>query len=157
MRQTVIGLVLLSLIGSAAGADLRVGTWKLNFAKSQMPAGSPEESLKEETLAVREVNGNLEVVSTGVSADGSPFASKYAFPIQGGIAQFPGGDSGKGFSTVFTVIDAHTTFVTYLLNGKQVAVIQSVVSKDGRSFQNTTRGVDAQGRSFERVTLFEKQ
>jgi len=156
MRKVIVWLALLGLIGSVSAADLRVGTWKLNIAKSKMPA-SVQESLKEETLVARVVDGNMEVVSTGTSADGSSFSSRYTFPVQGGMAKYQARDPGQGVSILFTVIDEHTMYITNLFNGKQAAVIQSVFSKDGRSFQNTTRGVDEDGKPFERVTVFEKQ
>jgi hypothetical protein len=156
MRKTLLPLAFLGLAGSLWAADPIIGTWKLNVAKSLMPS-IPQQALREETLVIREVEDYIEVTSTGIRMDGSPFSSKSTIPLQGGAAKYEQGAPAKGASVIWTRIDANTRYVTSLINGKQVSVLHSVVSKDGKTVQNTTKGIDAQGKPFERVTVFERQ
>jgi hypothetical protein len=156
MRKAMLLIAALGLAGSLCGADLRVGTWKLNATKSKMP-NSPQQALKEETLEIREVGDHFEVSSTGIRMDGLSFSSKYTIPLQRGIAMYQQGAPAEGVSDIFTVVDANTMYVTRLQNGKQVTIIRSIVSKDRKTIQNVTSGMDAQGKPFERVTVFEKQ
>ncbi len=155
MRKTVLFLAIFALAGLLWAEDPRVGTWKLNFAKSKMPS-SAQQALKEETLVAREVGDYYEVTSTGKDMDGATFSSKYTFPIQGGTAKYQNA-LPEGISDIFTIIDANTMYLTRLRNGKQVFVLRSVISKDGKTMQNTTIGIDAEGKPFERVTVFDRQ
>lgn len=41
--------------------------------------------------------------------------------------------------------------------GKEMVHFRSVVSKDGKTLTNTTKGTDAQGKPFSRVAVWEKQ
>jgi hypothetical protein len=156
MRKAMLLLAVLGLASSLWAEDLRVGTWKLSFAKSKMPS-SAQQALKEETLVVREVGDHYEVSSTGKEMDGSPFSSQYTIPLQGGAAKYQNGAPPEGVSDIFTIVDANTMYLTRLQNGKQVIALRSVISKDGKTMQNKTRGIDADGKPFERVTVFERQ
>jgi hypothetical protein len=44
-----------------------------------------------------------------------------------------------------------------MMNGKQVFVAQSAISKNGKSMRVTIRGADAQGKPFEQLAVFVKQ
>ena len=55
------------------------------------------------------------------------------------------------------MIDPNNSYGTYMLNGKQIFVGQSVVSKDGKTMRLTAKGTDPQGKPFEQVTVFDKQ
>lgn len=84
-------------------------------------------------------------------------SSKYTIPLQGGAAKYQNGGPPEGVSDIFTIVDANTMYLTRLQNGKQVIALRSVISKDGKTMQNTTRGIDADGKPFERVTVFDRQ
>jgi len=149
-------IIVLVLTTVAMAAEPIIGTWKLNFAKSKMPL-TPQQAIKEETIVVRQVGDQFEITSTGIRMDGSPFSSKYTIPLQGGAATYQQGALDEAVSNIFTRIDTNTMYMTRLRNGKQVGVSRIVVSKDGKTIQNTTKGMDVQGKLFERVTVFEKQ
>ena len=63
----------------------------------------------------------------------------------------------EGMTIVTTRIDPNNSVVTYMMNGKQVFVINSVVSKNGKTTTNTTKGIDPQGKPFEMVAVYDKQ
>ncbi len=142
--------------------DPRLGTWKLNVARSKFsPAWLAAMKVvppKEETLVLRETGADeLELAISGTQTDGKPIAVKSISPRQGGTAKILEGIFPEGFTIVSTVVDPHNYYATYMLNGKQVFVGQSVISKNGRAMKVTTKGKDAQGKSFEQLLVFAKQ
>jgi hypothetical protein len=58
---------------------------------------------------------------------------------------------------VSTRIDPNNSYATYMMNGKQVFVSQSVIRKNGKMMRTTFRGTDAQGKPFEQLAVFVKQ
>jgi hypothetical protein len=142
--------------------DPRIGTWKLNVAKSKfsplwqaiMKVAPP----KEETVVFRALGTDeFELSITGTQTDGKPIAIKATSPRQGGVTKIQQGDLPEGMTIVSTKIDDNNVCATYMLNGKQVFVGQSVVSKNGKTMRITTRGTDAQGKLFEQVAVFDRQ
>lgn len=142
--------------------DPRLGTWKLNIAKSKFSpaylALMKQAPPKEGTVVLRELGTDeLELAMTGTQADGKPIAIKSISPRQGGAVKIQQSPLPEGTTIVLTRIDPNDSFATYMLNGRQVFVGQSVISKDGKTMRNTAKGTDAQGKPFEHVTVFNKQ
>lgn len=142
--------------------DPRFGTWKLNVAKSKFSpaylALMKQSPPKEGTVVLRELGTDeLELIMTGTQADGKPIAIKSVSPRQGGAVKIQQSPLPEGTTLVLTRIDPNNSFVTYMLNGKQVLVSQSIISKNGKTMRNTAKGTDAQGKPFEHVTVFDKQ
>ena len=83
---------------------------------------------------------------------------KVTIPSVGGIA-VPTGQPPlpKGQSVVITILSLGDWYFTYLQDNKQVRVTHSVVSKDGKTFRNTIKGVDAKGKTYEALHVFDKQ
>lgn len=54
----------------------------------------------------------------------------------------------KGESGIATIVRPGEWYATFLQNGKQVRVIHSVVSKDGKTVRNTEKGVDAKRQTI---------
>jgi hypothetical protein len=137
---------------SAQARDPRVGTWKLNVAKSQFNPGPPPQSL---TLKV-ESSGQGEKVSTeGVNADGTRTATQYT-------ANFDGKDNPlTGSQVADTVslkrIDQRTTERTDKKAGAVAQTLKRVVSQDGKTMTVTVKGKNAQGQDVNNTLVFEKQ
>ena len=142
--------------------DPRLGTWKLDVAKSRFSAAwlavMKQAAPKETTVLFRELGTDeFEMTITGALTDGKPIAVKNTFPRQGGAVKIQEGALPGGMTVVSTRIDPNNSYATYMLNGKQVFVGQSVISKNGNSMRITTRGMDAQGKPFEQLAVFAKQ
>ena len=145
-----------------ANVNPRIGTWKLDVAKSKF---SPffltlmkQTPPKEQTIVYRELGTNeFEMTMTGTQADGKPIAIKTTSPQQGGAVKIMQGALPEGMTLVATKIDPSNSYLTAMLNGKQVFVGQSVVSKDGKTMRNTAKGIDPQGKPFESLSVFVKQ
>ncbi len=142
--------------------DPRVGTWKLNVAKSKFSpvfgAFMRQAPTKEMVEVIREVGTDeYEVTITGTQTDGKPIAIKTTSPRQGGAVKIQQGDLPAGMTMVSTKIDSHNGYLTFMLNGKQIFVGQSVVSKDGKRMTATIKGEDSQGKPFEQISELDKQ
>jgi hypothetical protein len=142
--------------------DPFLGTWKLDVAKSKfspawlaiMKATPP----KEETLVFREVGTDeLELTIAGTQTDGKPIAGKTMWPRQGGAVKIQQSPLPEGSTIVSTRIDPNNSFATYMMNGKQIFVGQTVVSENGNMMRTTFKGTDAQGKPFEQLAVFVKQ
>ena len=142
--------------------DPRLGTWKLNVAKSKfspvLVAFMKQAPPKEETIVYRELGTDeFEMTVAGTQTDGKPIAGKTTSPRQGGLVKIQQGPFPEGTTIVTTRIDSNKSYVTVMLNGKQVLVGQNAVSKSGKQMTTTIKGADPQGKPFEQVTVFDKQ
>jgi len=148
MRKAMLLLAVFGLVGSVGAADLTVGTWKLNVTKSKL--------WKELTQVKRELgNDQVEITETGISTDGSKISNKFTHPQKGGLVA--DSSTPKGQMAVATVICPSEIYETVLQNGRQVEVLHVVVSKDGKTLTVTDKGTDAKGKSFESISIFDKQ
>ena len=137
---------------SAQGGDPRIGTWKLNVAKSKYSPGPPPQS---QTLKVEPSGQGEKVTSEVVAADGTRTTTQYT-------ANFDGKDYPlTGSQIVDTVslkrIDARTTERTDKKGGTVAQTIRRVVSADGKTMNVTVKGKNAQGQEMSNVVVFEKQ
>ena len=155
MRKAMLLLAVFGLVGALWAADLTVGTWKLNVAKSKF-APSTEAPTKELTEVKRELgNDQVEITETGTRTDGSKISAKFTHPQKGGLVT--DSSTPKGQMAVATVIGPSELYETVLQNGMQIEVYRVVVSKDGKTLTVTDKGTDAKGKPFENISVFDKQ
>jgi hypothetical protein len=140
---------------SAQASDPRIGTWKLNVAKSKYSPGPAPQSL---TVKVEPSGqGGEKVTAEFVNADGTRTTVQYT------EANFDGKDypltgSQFGADTVsLKRIDRRTTERTDKKGGTVVQTLRREVSQDGKTMTVTTKGTDTQGRAMNNVAVFEKQ
>lgn len=157
-KQSIVvaATLVFALATAAMAAEPCVGTWKLNVSKSKF-APSAEANPKEETVVVRELDADtFDITMTGTRTDGSHILLKWTRPQKGGVlksqATLP-----EGESMVYTVIDPSNWYFTVLHNGKQVRVIHSVITKDGKTLRDAASGTDPKGKPYEALEVFDKQ
>jgi hypothetical protein len=150
----VLGVVLAADVMhlSAQGGDPRIGTWKLNVAKSKYSPGPGPQS---QTLKIEPSGEGERVTSEVVNADGTNTTSQYT-------ANFDGKDYPLTGSTIADMvslkrIDARTTERTDNKSGTVAQTIRRVVSADGKTMDVTVKGKNAQGQEMNHVIVFEKQ
>lgn len=155
MHQPLYPLTIFLLAASLFAADSSpfVGTWKLNLAKSKLAGPNP---------APKELTFFGEVTSTanikGTASNGSPISIKYTVPQTGGPVQFlEGGTPGVSAVLAKRKADSRVADWTDTKDGKVIATEHTVVSADGKSFRNTMKGTDPQGKKFERVEVWDRQ
>jgi hypothetical protein len=137
---------------SAQGSDPRLGTWKLNVAKSQYSPGPAPQSL---TVKVEPSGQGEKGTTEFVNADGTRTTTQYT-------ANFDGKDyplTGSQIADMVSLkrIDARTTERTDKKGSTVAQTLVRVVSQDGKTMTVTTKGTNAQGQAVNNVALFEKQ
>ena len=137
---------------SAQASDARIGTWKLNVAKSKYSPGPAPQS---NTLKI-EASGQEEKVTTeGVNATGTPTMTQYTANFDG--KDYPLTGSQNADKVSLKRIDARTTERTDKKGDKVVLTLTQVVSQDGKTMTTTVKGTNAQGQAVDNVVVYEKQ
>jgi hypothetical protein len=149
MVLTVV-LCCMAVTVSFAGSP-NMGVWKLNEAKSKIPAGAPKNS----TVVYEASGDDVKVTVDGVDGDGKPTHNEW-------IGKFDGKDYPlAGDPTVSTrsykKIDDHTTELTNKKDGKVVMSGKIVISADGKSRTLTVSGTDSKGKMIKYTALYDKQ
>jgi hypothetical protein len=137
---------------SAQASDPRIGTWKLNLAKSKYSPGPAPQAL---TVKVEPSGQGEKVTTEFVNADATRTTTEYT-------ANFDGKDSPLTGSAIADTVslkrtNARTTVRTDKKGGKVVQTLRRVVSQDGKTMTVTTKGTNAQGQAVNNVGVFEKQ
>jgi hypothetical protein len=133
-------------------ADPHVGTWKLNVAKSKF---NPGRAPKNETVKIEAQGNGHKFVADEVDADGMAMHIEFA-------AKFDGKDYPiTGSSTLDAIaarkIDANTINYVVKKDGKEVGSGRVVISKDGKTRTQTSKGKNAQGQNINTIAVFDKQ
>jgi hypothetical protein len=134
-----------------AADDVFIGTWKLDEAKSKIPAGSPKN-----TLVVYSASGDsVTVTIAGTGADGNPVHITWTGKYDG--KDYPvTGDSTADMRS-YTKVNSHTLSLTSRKAGKVVNTIRVVVSADGKTRTVTTTSTDAKGVKTTTTSYYDKQ
>jgi hypothetical protein len=155
-RTLLIGTVL--AIGGAAVAsagdatDPVVGTWKLNLAKSKF---SPGPAPKSQTRAYVATAGSIDMMYTGVAADGSAVNGKSTFKYDG--KDYPITGSADFDTLSLKRIDANTIESTQKKAGKATGTTVRTVSADGKVMTLKSKGTDAKGKAYSNEMVFDRQ
>ena len=148
---TVLAAVLaFSLV--ALGADNWLGTWKLNVAKSKY---SPGPAPKSQTLKQEAWEGGIKLTTDGIDPEGKPTHGEYAAKFDGKDYPWKGNVNADMIS--LKRIDDNTYESTWKKGGKVTITTKTVVSRDGKNRTTTQTGKDAQGRTVNNTTVYDKQ
>jgi hypothetical protein len=149
MLLVALGVVLVvGDIVSVSAQDPRVGTWKLNVAKSTF---SPGPAPRSNTMKI-EASGQGEKFTTeGVNAEEGRTAVQYTANYDGKDYPITGAPNADMIS--LKRIDARTVERTNKKDGKVNVTITYVVSQDGKTMTATVKGTNAQGQPVKRCCL----
>src|SRR5437899_12905707 len=137
---------------SAQASDPRIGTWKLNVAKSTYSPGPPPQS---QTLKIEASAQGEKVTTDGINAAGAPITGQYTANYDG--KDYPLTGSQNADTVSLKRIDARTTVRTDKKGGKVAQTLRRVVSQDGKTMTVTTKGTNAEGQAVNNVAVFNKQ
>jgi hypothetical protein len=129
-----------------------IGTWELNAGKSTYGAGNPP---KKDIRTFSADGDGYKYLSTGTAADGTPFVRTYTAHYDG--KDYPTTGQPDAESIAIKRIDRFTTETVQKRGGKVVITSTRVVSKDGKSFTLTSKGVNAMGKEFTNVLVFDRK
>jgi hypothetical protein len=149
MVLTVV-LCCMAVTLSFAGSP-NMGVWKLNEAKSKIPAGVP----KNTTVVYEAAGDDVKVTVDGVDGNGKPAHNEWTGKFDGKDYALTGDPTVNTRS--YKKIDDHTTELTNKKDGKVVASGKIVISADGKSRTLTVSGTTAEGKKFSYSAVYDKQ
>jgi hypothetical protein len=131
--------------------DANMGTWKLNEAKSKMSSRAP----KNTTVVYEAAGDNVKVTVDGVDPDGKRIHQEWIGKFDG--KDYPVIGDPNEVSRSYTKIDDHTLGLNIKRGGNATASGRIVVTPDGKSRTVTMTGTDPTGKTFQSITVYDKQ
>src|SRR5436190_24203821 len=154
MMKTRIAVVAVALsfvtAGACFAANPHVGTWKLNEAKSKMPA----EMGKNTTVVYAEQKDKIKVTVDGVDKDGKSTHSVWVGKFDG--KAYPAKGNLSWNSAAYKTVNDRTNNITTMKDGKVLWTGRITVSPDGKSRPVAVSGTDAQGKKFTAKVVYDK-
>jgi hypothetical protein len=133
-----------------AATNPHMGTWKLNEAKSKIPAGM----YKNTTAVYSEMKDEMKVTVDGVDKDGKPTHGVWTGKADGKTYKTKGNLAWD--SAAYKVVNDHTYGITTMKGGKVFTHGTSTVSKDGKTRTVATEGTGADGKKFKTKAVYDK-
>ncbi len=141
----------LSVVAVSFADNPNIGTWKLNDAKSKIPAGVS----KNTTVTYTADGDNLKAVLDGVDGKGNPTHSEWTGKFDG--KDYPVTGDPKVDSRAITTVNDHHYKVASKKDGKVVQSGTVVIAPDGKSRTLTVTGTDAAGKKATATFVYDKQ
>jgi hypothetical protein len=135
-----------------AQSDPRIGTWKLNVAKSTSD-GPPRKS---ETRTYESSGDSITMHTEVINSDGSKQVYGYTGKLDGKDYPYTGQQPG-GAETISVKRVGKGTTAESKKGGKLLFTSESTFSNDGKVMTITTKGTDAKGQSANSVRVYDKQ
>ena len=132
-------------------ADLNLGTWKLNEAKSKLDPGLP----KNHTVVYEAAGDSIKTTVEGVDAQGKPTHNEWTGKFDG--KDYPVIGDPNSDTRSLKKINDHTLELTVKKGGKDTMTGKIVVAPDGKSRTLTASGTDAAGKKIHSTLVYDKQ
>jgi hypothetical protein len=128
-----------------------MGTWKLNEAKSKIPAGAP----KNTTVVYEAAGDSVKVTTDGTDRDGKPSHTEWTGKFDG--KDYPLTGDSNADSRSYKQVNDHTLDLTNKMGGKVVTTGRVVVSKDGKMRTLHLTGTDSAGKKISSTAVYDKE
>jgi hypothetical protein len=154
MRRTIaLGCIALCfVVGVALAADVSLGTWKVNVAKSKY---SPGPAPKAQTVKYEATGDNMKITVDGTDAAGKPIHNEWTGKFDGKDYAVKGDPDTD--MRAYRRLDDYTTEIVAKKGGKVTTTTKSVYSKDGKTRTSTATGTDPRGQKVDNTIVYEKQ
>ena len=151
-RSIVLAIVMCFVgLSLSFAQNPHMGTWKLNEAKSKIPAGV----MKNTTVTYTEDGDNVKVTTEGTSGDGSALHTEWTGKFDGKDYPLTGDPAADMRS--YTKVDDHTLTLENKKGGNVTTSGRIVVSADGKTRTLTTSGKNSAGKKVTSKALYDKQ
>ncbi len=127
-----------------------MGTWKLNEAKSKIPAGM----MKNTTVTYAEEGDSVKVTTDGTLGD-KPVQTEWTGKFDG--KDYPLTGDPTADSRSYTKVDDRTLTLDNKKDGKVTTTGRIVVAADGKSRTLTVSGKDSAGKKVTSKAVYDKQ
>jgi hypothetical protein len=145
----LVCVLFVATMGLAQNPSL--GTWKLNEAKSRIPAGAA----KNMTVKYEAAGDSIKATVDGVDGKGKAFRSEWTGKFDG--KDYPVTDDPASDTRAIKQVNDRTFDLTVKKAGKVTVTGRIVVAADGKSRTLTTSGTDGMGMKMESVSVYDKQ
>ncbi len=132
-------------------ADVQIGTWKLNEAKSKLSPGAG----KNHTVVYAAAGDSVKITVDGVDADGKPTHNEWTGKFDG--KEYPVTGDPASDMRAYTQVDDRTLTLTVKKGGKVTMTMRIVVSADGKTRTVAVNGTDATGKKITSTVVYDKQ
>jgi hypothetical protein len=150
-------MTLLTLAALFAGvvvcfaADVNMGTWKLNEAKSKISPGTAINT----TVVYAAAGDSVKITVDGVDADGKPAHNEWTGKFDG--KEYPVTGDPASDMRAYKRVNDRTLALTIKKGGKVTMTVRVVVAADGKSRTVTASGTDAKGKKISSTMVYDKQ
>jgi hypothetical protein len=155
MRTRMILLTLafcfFGVVASFAAEDANVGTWKINEAKSKIPAGAN----KNTSVVYTAEDDSFKAVVEGVDGTGKPTHNEWTGKFDG--KDYPVTGDPNSDTRAIQKADDHHYKITGKKDGKTTTTGTITISDDGKTRTVTTHTTDAKGKKVTSTTVYDKQ
>jgi hypothetical protein len=134
-----------------AQANPRLGTWKLNLAKSKYELGPAPRS---ETRTYVAAGDSVKLTAETVAADGTKQVTSYTAKYDGKDYPYTG---LTGDTISIKPLSEYSNDATVKKSGKVVQTTHSVVSRDGKTMTLTTMSANGSAKPAGNVRVYDKQ
>ena len=134
----------------ASAMNPHLGTWKLNEAKSKMPAGMG----KNTTVVYAQKGDKIKVTVEGVDKDGKATHGAWVGKFDG--KAYPAKGNLSWTSAAYRTTNDRTNEITTWKDGKVAWSGKITVSADGKSRTVTINGTGADGKKFKGKAVYDK-
>lgn len=151
--RTVLATLAFCLAGAVAcfAADSNLGTWKLNEAKSKVPAGAP----KNTKVVYSAAGDQYKCVVDGVDGAGKTAHNEWTGKFDGKDYAVTGDPTADTRS--IQMVDAHHYKIANKKAGKTTLTGTIDFSADGKTRTLMTEGTDASGKKVNATFVYDKQ
>jgi len=153
MKITTILLTLAAVFAAVAvgfAADVNIGTWKLNDAKSKNVSDE-----KNFTLVIAAAGENVKITEDGLYANGKPWHEEWTGKFDG--KDYPVTGDPDTDTRAYKPVNDHTLAIAAKKGGKTVVTGRVVYSADGKTRTVTENVTNANGTKTAVTEVFGKQ
>jgi len=151
-RSIIVAVAVCCLAAAVCwAANPNIGTWKLNEAKSKIPAGAAKNS----TVVYEAAGDKIKVTVDGVDAAGKPTHNEWTGKFDG--KDYPLTGDPQSNARCYKVVDEHNMELTNKKDGKVTLSGRIEISADGKSRTVTVSGTDASGAKVSYSAVYDKQ
>lgn len=134
-----------------AADNPNMGTWKLNEAKSKVPATAP----KNNTVTYEAAGDSIKVTVDGFDPAGKPTHNEWTGKFDG--KDYPLTGDPMANTRSYKKINGNTTELTNKKDGKVTATGKIVISSDGKTRTVTVTSTDPAGKKVSYTAMYDKQ
>ncbi len=151
--RSIVLMSVLCLIAFAvcAAEDLNMGTWKLNEAKSNLPAGVP----KNNTVVYAAAGDSVKVTVDGLDGQGKPTHNEWTGKFDG--KDYPLTGDPQSNTRSYKKVNDQTMELSNKKDGKVTVTGKIELSPDGKSRTVTVSGTDPSGKKVKYSAVYDKQ